>query len=158
MNHPRECYLWQTKKKSPNSISVFPVINSLLPVLAWHAKSPFCGTGVLTGAPLLADVPACQLHWKNNWRVRLGWVFPAFLSPHNEVKMWDNRSWCWPVRAGGPLLGEGVTGLFLLEQRLVLSKYIYIYIIWLGSGLLYFNESHTHGSTSVGPHSSAGNC
>lgn len=63
-----------------------------LPALAWHAKSPFCGTGAFTGAVLLADVPACQLRWKNNWRVRLGWEFPAFLSPHNEVKMWDNRS------------------------------------------------------------------
>lgn len=34
----------------------------------------------------------------------------------------------------------------------------YIYIIWLGSGLLFFNESHTRRSMSVGSHSRAGNC
>lgn len=95
-----------TKKSANSKFLLFSVIRSLLSALAWHAKSPFCGTGAFTGAQLLADVPACQLHWKNNWGVRLGWEFPAFLSPHNEVKMGQQelvlarKSW-WSVAWGG---------------------------------------------------------
>lgn len=68
--------------------------------------------------------------------------------------MWGNRSWCWPARAGGLLLGEGVA-CFIWNNTLCYK--VNKYIIWFGSGLLYFNESHTHGSISVSQHSLAGN-